>query len=94
MLVNVFNNTYLNSAAVGKLELVTNHKDGTRTNRTTIYDLTGQNILGIFESKVSPNESSADRHEAILRDNFHHHEIIRAIKEGTDARNYASNVSD
>lgn len=87
-LVKVFGNTYLNPASVGKVELVPMFNDGsTRTNTTTVFDTTGQNVLLKAETTV-PTPAPKHDQNAVERDNHYHSEIIKSLHEGRDALPY------
>ncbi len=89
MLVNVIGNTYLNPDAVGKLDFSVTHTNEERVNRTVIYDLSGQHVLGDFKTEV-PKSDLAQQHDpvAFKRDNLIHAEIRLALHEQRDARTW------
>lgn len=84
-LVKVFGNTYLNPGNVGKVELQPTFEQGKRTNVTTVYDLTGQNVLLRAETTVATPAPDNDP-DAVARDNHAHAEIIAALTSGRDAQ--------
>lgn len=87
-LVRVFGNTYLNPSCVGKVELVPSFVDGqSRTNTTTVYDVTGQYVLLQAVTTVLTPAPHSDL-DAVNRDNHAHNEIIKALSEGRDATPY------
>ncbi|MDM5181744.1 hypothetical protein PO883_31685 [Massilia sp. DJPM01] len=88
-LVRVFGNTYLNPNNVGKLELQPTFGEGKRTNVTTVYDVTGQNVLLRAETTVAKPAPDNDL-DAVARDNHAHAEIIAALISGRDALPLAS----
>lgn len=84
-LVKVFGNTYLNPNSVGKVELQPTFNQANRTNVTTVYDLTGQNVLLRAETTVATPAPNHDP-DAVARDNHVHAEIIAALTSGRDAQ--------
>ncbi len=86
-LVRVWSNTYLNTDCVGKVELQPTFNDESRTNTTTVYDLTSQNILLTAVSTVAIGSSVIDK-DQVARDNFIHSEIVVSIQEKKDAREW------
>lgn len=88
-LVRVFGNIYLNPDNVGKLELQPTFGEGKRTNVTTVYDLTGHNVLLRAETTVATPAPDNDP-DAVARDNHAHAEIIAALTSGRDALPFGS----
>lgn len=87
-LVKIFGNTYLNPSCVGKVELIPSFVDGkSRTNTTTVYDVTGQYVLFQLVTTVLTPAPDNDVN-AVNRDNHAHSEIIKAISDGRDATSY------
>jgi hypothetical protein len=90
-LIKVFGNTYLNPHCVGKLTLKVTFDTASRTNLTIVYDATGQQELARLETTVSTAPDNADK-QSVQRDNFYHSEIVRALNEADDARDFGKDV--
>lgn len=90
-LVRVFDNVYLNPSAVGKVEFKVAYSENRRTSITTVYDVTGQHTLLTAKTEVSTSLSAYDSDpDAVRRDNHVHHEIVAALNEGRDARQWTT----
>lgn len=86
-LVRVYGHTYLNPACVGKVVFTPKFNDGeSRTNTTLAYDVTGVELLCV-ETTVPTPAPRNDPH-AVKRDNHAHAEIVKALHEVHDAKDY------
>jgi hypothetical protein len=90
-LIKVCGDTYLNTDCVGKLDICVKFPNRSRTTTTTVYDTTGQHILLSAVTEV-PTDSSPNDPHAIVRDNFHHAEILKSIRENRDADKWVEPV--
>jgi len=86
-LVKVFNNVFLNPSCVGKIEFDVTRTDNTRISTTTVYDVTGQHTLLTARTDISISIFPNDL-DTVLRDDFVHREIVAALREGRDARQW------
>lgn len=87
-LLRVFNNVYLNPSCVGKIEFEMDFGDGKQTFTTTVYDVTGQNSLLMAQTEI-PSSAPASDPNAVRRSNFIHQEIVEALREGRDAKQWS-----
>jgi len=86
---------YVNTDAVGAVEVDVDMDEATQTRVTTtrVLDGTGQNVLLEIQTSVSsviPNPSP----NAVMRDNFIHDEVIAAIRDRRDARDWVDPDDD
>lgn len=92
-MVRVFDNTYLNPSCVGKVEYKMTFGDDKRTSTTTVYDMTGQHALLTAKTEVPTSISARERDpNAVSRDNHVHQEIVAALREGRDARQWSESA--
>lgn len=80
---------YVNTDAVGAVEVDVqfDEESSTRTKTTRVMDRTGLNVLMEVQTTVSSVTPNHDRN-AVIRDNFIHDEVIAAIRECRDAKDW------
>ncbi|MFZ6638551.1 hypothetical protein ACO0LL_02365 [Undibacterium sp. TC4M20W] len=89
MLIKVSENTYVNPDAIGRLTIDKDSSGGGRRSLTTIVDMSGQNTLATISTSVHPSSYEAEKKKLLLRkDDFIHAEIVLAIKERRDIRDW------
>lgn len=88
-LIKVCDGRYVRVESVGAVDVVRvlDENAKIRTTTTTIMDLTGQNVLSFIETEVSTVIPNSYKY-AVMRDNFIHDEVIAAIREERDAREW------
>jgi len=85
-LIKVCDGGYVRTEAVGAVDVdrVLDENSDVRTTTTTIWDLTGQNVLTSIVTQVSTSLPNNYKY-AVRRDNFIHDEAVAAIREERDA---------
>ena len=90
-LVRVCGGAYLNAECVGRLEQSSRLADNGRgcLRKTIVFDFAGAVLLEYESEAWLPcfRKHAEDQH-AMERENFRHDEIVLAIREGRDARNW------
>lgn len=87
-IVRVFGNHYLNPSWVGKIEFAQSFDKESRTSVTTVFDSTGQVTMSAFQTTVKTPAPTSDP-DAVKRDNFVHAEIVAALNECRDAKEWS-----
>lgn len=90
-LVRVCRDAYVNTDAVGAVEVDQEFDEEAKTRSTTtrVLDLTGQNVLMEILTTVSTVIPNSNENE-VKRDNFIHEEVLAALRESRDARDWVA----